>query len=328
MRLLARCATSRAERNAELEELARTDVLTRAGQPPRHARRGAPPDDRVRAAATGCELCADAGRHRQLQGGQRRPRPRRPATRSCAPSRAGWPRGCGTRTLASRWGGEEFLLLLPDATDAVVVCERLRAAIADSLGAVADGLSVVVTASCGWVVVEPRGDRRRARGARRRCALRGQDRRARPRGRRLGRRFPVLSRRSQAPVRHPARPRRWRTASVRPARSPSPSTRSARVDVSPAAGAAPRAWRGTSRRRRRARVVGDSSSALCDSTRRAASHVVQHRAWLAQPLPTRVAIGRRQHLLLEPLEAEPFAESRRTPAPRPRRRARWPAPRR
>jgi diguanylate cyclase (GGDEF)-like protein len=54
-----------------------------------------------------------------------------------------------TEDLASRWGGEEFLVLLPDvsAEGAAVTAERLRAAIAAAPGAAG---APQVTASFGW----------------------------------------------------------------------------------------------------------------------------------------------------------------------------------
>ena len=49
--------------------------------------------------------------------------------------------GLREEDLAARWGGEEFLLL-PDAADAAVVCERLRAAIADTPVRVDDAVAI------------------------------------------------------------------------------------------------------------------------------------------------------------------------------------------
>ena len=51
--------------------------------------------------------------------------------------------------LAARWGGEEFLLMLPDIGDAAAVAERLRAAVAAE-PVRAEEQTVPVTASFGW----------------------------------------------------------------------------------------------------------------------------------------------------------------------------------
>jgi two-component system cell cycle response regulator len=51
---------------------------------------------------------------------------------------------------AARWGGEEFLLLLPDSPDAGGVCERLRASVAERPVNVHGLLELPVSASFGW----------------------------------------------------------------------------------------------------------------------------------------------------------------------------------
>jgi diguanylate cyclase (GGDEF)-like protein len=136
-----------ATRNAELEQLARTDVLTGLANR-RHA------DDMLRAAIAsarrhGRELCAvlvDVDRFKSVNdihghaAGDA-------VLREVAARLAS---GLREEDLASRWGGEEFLLLLPDAADASVVCERLRAAIAATPVQVDDELAIEVTASFGW----------------------------------------------------------------------------------------------------------------------------------------------------------------------------------
>jgi diguanylate cyclase (GGDEF)-like protein len=58
--------------------------------------------------------------------------------------------GLREEDLAARWGGEEFLLLLPDADSAATVCERMRAAVADTPVLTDDGTILTVTASFGW----------------------------------------------------------------------------------------------------------------------------------------------------------------------------------
>src|SRR4051794_9221447 len=52
--------------------------------------------------------------------------------------------------VAARWGGEEFLLVLPDAASAARVCERMREAVAAAPALTDDGTVVPVTASFGW----------------------------------------------------------------------------------------------------------------------------------------------------------------------------------
>jgi diguanylate cyclase (GGDEF)-like protein len=136
-----------AARNAELEELARTDVLTGLANR-RHA------DDVLRQTIAAArrhsrELCAvlvDIDRFKSVNDVHGHAAGdavlRTVAARLCD--------GLREEDLASRWGGEEFLLLLPDAGDATVVCERLRASIADTPVKVADGVAITVTASFGW----------------------------------------------------------------------------------------------------------------------------------------------------------------------------------
>ena len=93
-----------------------------------------------------------------------------------------------------RTGGEEFVLLLPDtdANAAAGACERLRTAIRDEpWDRIAPG--IVLTASIG---VATGGDARRparADRARRPAPVRGQGRRARPRGRLIRRAHPAAS---------------------------------------------------------------------------------------------------------------------------------------
>jgi two-component system cell cycle response regulator len=144
---LRRLRDELAARNAELEELARTDVLTGLANR-RHA------DDVLRqtiAAARrhGRDLCAvlvDIDRfkavndvHGHAAGDA--------VLRAVAARLAD---GLREEDLAARWGGEEFLLLLPDAGDATVVCERLRAAIADTPIRVDAAVAITITASFGW----------------------------------------------------------------------------------------------------------------------------------------------------------------------------------
>jgi two-component system cell cycle response regulator len=144
---LRRLRDELAARNAELEQLARTDVLTGLANR-RHA------DDVLRqtiAAARrhGRALCAvlvDIDRfkavndvHGHAAGDA--------VLRAVAARLAD---GLREEDLAARWGGEEFLLLLPDAGDATIVCERLRAAIADTPIRVDDAVAITITASFGW----------------------------------------------------------------------------------------------------------------------------------------------------------------------------------
>jgi two-component system cell cycle response regulator len=136
-----------AQRNAELEELARTDVLTGLANR-RHA------DDVLRKTIASArrherELCAvlvdidnfkavnDAHGHAAGDA----------VLRTVAARLA---EGLREEDLAARWGGEEFLLLLPDSDDARLVCERLRAAVAAASVSIDEARSVVVTASFGW----------------------------------------------------------------------------------------------------------------------------------------------------------------------------------
>jgi two-component system, cell cycle response regulator len=136
-----------AARNAELEQLARTDVLTGLANR-RHA------DDVLRATIAaarrhGRDLCtvlvdidhfkAVNDVHGHAAGDA--------VLRTVAARLAD---GLREEDLASRWGGEEFLLLLPDAGDAAGVCERLRAAVSATPVRVSDAATVTVTASFGW----------------------------------------------------------------------------------------------------------------------------------------------------------------------------------
>jgi diguanylate cyclase (GGDEF)-like protein len=58
--------------------------------------------------------------------------------------------GLREEDVAARWGGEEFLQLLPDSPDATVVCERLRASISELPVNVHGLLELRVSASFGW----------------------------------------------------------------------------------------------------------------------------------------------------------------------------------
>ncbi|HEU4974774.1 MAG TPA: diguanylate cyclase [Baekduia sp.] len=136
-----------AERNAALEQLARTDVLTELANR-RHA------DDVLRASVAHArrhqrDLCAvlvDIDHFKAVNDGHGHAAGdavlREVARRLKA--------GLREEDLAARWGGEEFLLLLPETIDATTVCERLRAAIAGDLVALDDGRRIPVTASFGW----------------------------------------------------------------------------------------------------------------------------------------------------------------------------------
>ncbi|HMJ36065.1 MAG TPA: diguanylate cyclase [Baekduia sp.] len=136
-----------ARRNAELEQLARTDVLTGLANR-RHA------DDVLRStiasarrhARTLCAVLIDVDRFKSVNdlhghaAGDA-------VLREVA---ARLQDGLRDEDVAARWGGEEFLLLLPDSPDATVVCERLRSAIAARPINVHGCLEIPVTASFGW----------------------------------------------------------------------------------------------------------------------------------------------------------------------------------
>ena len=136
-----------ARRNAELEKLARTDVLTGLANR-RHA------DDVLRASI------ASARRHHRALSAVLIDIDRFKAVNDVHGHAAGDAvlreiavrLGAGLREedLAARWGGEEFLLLLPDSPDAGVVCERLRCAIAGRPVDVHGVLQLRVSASFGW----------------------------------------------------------------------------------------------------------------------------------------------------------------------------------
>jgi diguanylate cyclase (GGDEF)-like protein len=136
-----------ARRNAELEQLARTDVLTGLANR-RHA------DDVLRA------TIASARRHGRTLSAVLVDIDRFKSVNDVHGHAAGdavlreialrLADGLREEDLAARWGGEEFLLLLPDSPDAAVVCERLRAAIADRPVNVHGLLELHVSASFGW----------------------------------------------------------------------------------------------------------------------------------------------------------------------------------
>jgi two-component system, cell cycle response regulator len=136
-----------AARNAELEKLARTDVLTALANR-RHA------DDVLRATIAAArrhnrELVAvlvDIDRFKSVNDAHGHAAGDE-VLRTVAARLSG---GLREEDLAARWGGEEFLLLLPDVADAAIVCERLRATIADAPVSLGDEPAIVVTASFGW----------------------------------------------------------------------------------------------------------------------------------------------------------------------------------
>jgi two-component system cell cycle response regulator len=136
-----------ARRNAELEQLARTDVLTGLANR-RHA------DDVLRA------TIASARRHRRSLSAVLVDVDNFKSVNDVHGHAAGDAvlREIGVRLIAglreedtaARWGGEEFLLLLPDSPDAGVVCERLRASVAGRPMNVHGLLELPVSASFGW----------------------------------------------------------------------------------------------------------------------------------------------------------------------------------
>jgi two-component system cell cycle response regulator len=136
-----------ASRNAELEQLARTDVLTGLANR-RHA------DDVLRA------TIASARRHRRTLTAVLVDVDRFKAVNDAHGHAAGdavlreiavrLAAGLREEDVAARWGGEEFLLLLPDSHDATVVCERLRASISNRPINVHGLLELHVSASFGW----------------------------------------------------------------------------------------------------------------------------------------------------------------------------------
>jgi two-component system, cell cycle response regulator len=136
-----------AHRNRELEELARTDVLTGLANR-RHA------DEILRRTIASarrhgrqvCAVLADIDRFKSVNdlhghaAGDA-------VLRAVAARLAA---GLREEDLAARWGGEEFLLLLPDADDATTVCERVRVAISGQPVRLDDGTLIAVSASFGW----------------------------------------------------------------------------------------------------------------------------------------------------------------------------------
>jgi two-component system cell cycle response regulator len=136
-----------AHRNAELEQLARTDVLTGLANR-RHA------DDVLRSSI------ASARRHHRAMSAVLVDIDRFKSVNDAHGHAAGdavlrevaerLSAGLREEDLAARWGGEEFLLLLPDSPDATVVCERLRTSISGSPINVHGLLELRVSASFGW----------------------------------------------------------------------------------------------------------------------------------------------------------------------------------
>jgi diguanylate cyclase (GGDEF)-like protein len=136
-----------ARRNAELEQLARTDVLTGLANR-RHA------DDVLRSTIasarrhhrTLCAALVDVDRFKAVNDAHGHAAGdavlREVAVRLTA--------GLREEDVAARWGGEEFLLLLPDSPDATGVCERLRASISERPVNVHGLLELRVSASFGW----------------------------------------------------------------------------------------------------------------------------------------------------------------------------------
>lgn len=136
-----------AHRNAELEQMARTDVLTGLAN-----RRNA--DDVLRFTIASarrhdralCAVLVDIDNFKSVNDAHGHAAGdavlREVAVRLAA--------GLREEDLAARWGGEEFLLLLPDSPDATVVCERLRSAISGSPINVHGLLELTVSASFGW----------------------------------------------------------------------------------------------------------------------------------------------------------------------------------
>ncbi len=93
------------------------------------------------AAARGKPLTAAGARHRLLQGDQRHPRPRRRRRRAARIRRAGASKSIRGIDLACRYGGEEFVIVMPETDMAVatMVAERLRRRIAGEPFAIQQG---------------------------------------------------------------------------------------------------------------------------------------------------------------------------------------------
>lgn len=136
-----------ARRNAELEQLARTDVLTGLANR-RHA------DEVLRA------TIASARRHDRALSAVLVDIDKFKAVNDAHGHAAGdavlrevalrLAAGLREEDVAARWGGEEFLLLLPDSPDATVICERLRTSISGHPVNVHGLLELTVSASFGW----------------------------------------------------------------------------------------------------------------------------------------------------------------------------------
>jgi diguanylate cyclase (GGDEF)-like protein len=136
-----------AHRNAELEQLARTDVLTGLANR-RHA------DDILRSTIASarrhdralCAVLVDIDKFKAVNDAHGHAAGDA-VLREVALRLAD---GLREEDLAARWGGEEFLLLLPDSPDATVVCERLRTSISGLPVNVHGLLELTVSASFGW----------------------------------------------------------------------------------------------------------------------------------------------------------------------------------
>ena len=136
--------------------------------PPRSKKRG-------RQAQAATSAIGSLARHRSFQAGERHPRSRGRRPSPSDPFFANGPRrSCGRwKSVLGRWGGEEFLVLLPyaSADGAMIVAERIRQGASSAPVVLDGGATDRPTVSIGCACTLPRSDAPLSRESRCRAFL-------------------------------------------------------------------------------------------------------------------------------------------------------------